>query len=75
MLLKIEDLYRPIVTIVLSIAVFETGVAFANLSLFGRMPQRRESLISGERSGEKWVLRIFISNGTGYFRDFCYCPY
>ena len=30
----------------------ETGAAFASLSLLGKMPQRKESLIRAEISGE-----------------------
>ena len=41
-----------------------TAVAWVNLSLLGKMPQRKESLIMDNRNGEIGVLRIF-SNGTG----------
>ena len=42
----------------------KTAVACVNLSLLGKMPQRRESLIMDDRNGGIGVLRIF-SNGAG----------
>ena len=41
------------------------------------MPQRKESSIGNERSGEIWVLRIF-SKGTGILQgpmDFFFFPF
>ena len=48
----------------LCLVFLENWSNFANLSLFGKMPQRKESLFRNERSGEIWVLRIFSSWNT-----------
>ena len=52
----------------LCLVFLENWSNFANLSLFGKMPQRKESLFRNERSGEIWVLRIF-SKGTGILQE------
>ena len=48
----------------LCLVFLENWSNFANLSLFGKMPQRKELLFRDERSGKIWVLGIF-SKGTG----------